>query len=327
MYMSALFFSVFTTTVWLVYVFNFLSQQLGEKSLSSLEMPDFLLYTALVFVPVWVIWHIYSVVMRVSHEREKTEQQNRLLGQVKKNMDYTDLTVRLMLEAQKEIKDGFVIQKFDVFVADLNELLAEIAQNSNAASSLETEQLWKRVKNGERWVIGKSFLEAAQTAPDFAVYLAQKAAKDSIFKGTLQEFCNRYQNLCSLLEKHDKERVFLHILETGVMGKVYAILAPVAEAEGTVSRMEQPAQEIRFEASVNESAPAVEDEDENFFSKLREKMETPEEVSTDQAETYQPRLDVSLTGEDERVQVKNTHEENEIAYPFGGWMNEDDSQK
>ena len=37
---------------------------------------------------------------------------------MKKNQDYTDLVVRVMLDAEHEIKDGFVINKFDVFIDD-----------------------------------------------------------------------------------------------------------------------------------------------------------------------------------------------------------------
>ena len=148
---------------------------------------------------------------------------------MKKNQDYTDLVVRVMLDAEHEIKDGFVINKFDIFVADMNELLADIVQRCNAASSLQLEQLWTRVKNGERWTIGKTLIEAAKNYADFSTYLAEKARKDSVFKGTLLEFCARYQSLSALLEKHDRDRVFITIIETGVMGKVYSILAPVSE--------------------------------------------------------------------------------------------------
>lgn len=328
MFMSALFVSVFSTTVWLVYALHYLSAQLGENALSSLSLTEFGAYSTLVFAPVFVIWQAYGLIMRSVHEKENAEQTLRLLKEVRKNIEYTDLTMRLMIDAEHEIKDGFMVQKFDVFIADLNELLAEIVQRSNAASSLETEQLWRRVKNGERWVIGKALLEAAQNADDFGRYLAEKTAKDSIFKGTLREFCNRYQNLVTLLEKHDQERVFIHILETGVMGRVYSILAPIAETGENAPNESTPAvQKIKFDATPNAPAPEIKptqtDEEEIFFSKLREKMEAPLETSPtqDMPETsYESRLDASLTEDLEKPRA-----DKEFAYPFGGWMNDNES--
>lgn len=47
--------------------------------------------------------------------------------------------------------------------------------------------------------------------------------------GTVLEWCARYLSLTALLEKHDKERVFIAIIETGVFGKVFSILAPVSD--------------------------------------------------------------------------------------------------
>lgn len=326
MFMSALFLSVFSTTVWLVYALRYLSLQLGEKTLSSLPLSDFAVYAALVFAPVFVIWQAYGLFMRSVSEKEKSEQMRQLLADMKKNIDYTDLTMRLMLEAEHEIKDGFIIQKFNIFVADLNELLAEIVQRSHAVSSLAAEQLWKRVKNGERWAIGKAFLEEAQNTDDFGRYVSEKAFKDPLFRGTVREFCNRYQNIAALLEKHDRERVFVDVLKTGVMGKVYSILAPVAESGDVAqneSTIDQP--ESTRKTPFFETRPKETDEEEMFFSKLREKMEPSltTETSLESDDSYQSHFDTPSV--ENAKELEKTQAGKELAYPFGGWMNDDES--
>lgn len=48
--------------------------------------------------------------------------------------------------------------------------------------------------------------------------------------GTILEFCSRYQSLISSLEKHDKERIFLNVVESGVFGKVFSLLAGPADS-------------------------------------------------------------------------------------------------
>ena len=163
-----------------------------------------------------------------------------------------------MLDAEHEIKDGFVIGKFDVFVADMNEILADIAQRSNAASSVKIGELWARVKNGERWSIAKTFIENAKAHSDFEGYLRDKAERDKVFKGTLLEFCARYQNLSNMLEQHDRDRTFITILQTGVMGRVYAMLAPIAMDIESADEALQPAVEPEPEEKDFDIAPAIE---------------------------------------------------------------------
>ena len=224
------FVAVFSSLSWLAYALLYIHGQLAGVDLSSLNAETLILYIALLVAPAWAIWQIFGLISRHFRDTNFNLRLNQLFNQMKKNQDYTDLVVRVMLDAEHEIKDGFVINKFDIFIADMNELLADIVQRCNAASSMQLEQLWARVKNGERWTIGKTLIEAAKNYDDFSGYLAEKARKDSVFKGTLLEFCARYQNLNALLEKHDRDRVFITIIETGVMGKVYSILAPAADA-------------------------------------------------------------------------------------------------
>jgi len=232
--------SLFSSLGWLGYIILYIHGQLAGNDLSTQTPALLAVYAGLTVLPIWAVWQIFGLVSQFGKTRSTDKSLQRLFNQMKKNQDYTDLVVRVMLDAEHEIKDGFVIGKFDVFVADLNEILADILQRCNAASSLQMEQLWARVKNGERWTIGKSLIEAAQMHTDFCAYLKEKALKDSIFKGTLLEFCARYQNLSAMLEKHDRDRVFITIIETGVMGKVYSLLAPVADSLDR-PRVEEPA--------------------------------------------------------------------------------------
>ncbi len=268
------FIAVFSSLLWCAYALLYIHGLMAGADLSSLSAETMALYVGLLVVPVWALWQIFGFISRHFQDKNFNLRLTQLFNQMKKNQDYTDLVVRVMLDAEHEIKDGFVINKFDIFVADMNELLADIVQRCNAASSLQLEQLWARVKNGERWTIGKTLIEAAKNYADFSTYLAEKARKDSVFKGTLLEFCARYQSLSALLEKHDRDRVFITIIETGVMGKVYSILAPAADALETVTQERQLPPETEdktFDVSPNiltMEAPQNDEESVSFFSRL-----------------------------------------------------------
>lgn len=272
--LTVLFFiAVFSSLIWLVYALLYINGLLAGADLSSVAATVLAMYAGLVVLPIWVVWQVFGFVNQYFRTKSTDARLTQLFNQMKKNQDYTDLVVRVMLDAEHEIKDGFVVNKFDVFVADMNEILADIVQRCNIASSMQMEQLWTRVKNGERWTIAKTLVEASKNYDDFSSYLAEKARKDSVFKGTLLEFCARYQNLNALLEKHDRDRVFITIVETGVMGKVYSILAPVADALDTplVQEEPEPEEEKTFEVSpniVNMEAPSNDDEQTSFLSRI-----------------------------------------------------------
>lgn len=229
MLVFAFFTAVFSSVSWLIYAVMFVNTKLAEENLWEQSSQDLLLFLAVVFLPVLVIWSIFGYVNQFLVNRGMSRKQNELLNQLQKNQDYTDLVVRVMLDAEHEIKDGFVLNKFDVFINDMNEALGEVIQRCNIASSAQLDQLWQRVRRGEKWALGKAVLEASKNQSTFNAWVREKVGRDKVFRGSLLEFCSRYQNLLQLLEKHDRDRVFLEMIETGVFGKVYSIIAPLSE--------------------------------------------------------------------------------------------------
>ncbi len=381
--------------MWLIYSGLFVYHRFETVDMTSVDAYTLALYAALVMIPVWIVWQVFGFINQYFKTKSTDTKLQQLFTQMKKNQDYTDLVVRVMLDAEHEIKDGFVVGKFDVFVADINEILADIVQRSNIASTIKLEELWLRVKNGERWSIAKTFIENAKANTDFETYLKEKAQKDTVFKGTLLEFCARYQNLTGLLEKHDRDRVFITILETGVMGRVYSILAPIAlgvsatqapqqepeseqedetfDISPNIEKMEAPIQEKTDsvftklnpfskkkktrETPDNDIPSEPEDSDEAFFSALQKSMtEDKQEPALQQTNASQdndePRFEISFDTKSEQEDSDEIKElaqhqeetlknflkepaktepkletEDNLAYPFGGWTDENSQEK
>lgn len=161
--LTVLFFvAVFSSLLWLVYSLLYIHGLLAGVDLNSVNAATMAMYIGLTVLPVWIVWQVFGFVSQYFRTKGIDTRLTQLFNQMKKNQDYTDLVVRVMLDAEHEIKDGFVINKFDVFVADMNEILADIIQRCNVVSSVQSEQLWSRVKNGERWIIAKTLVEAAK---------------------------------------------------------------------------------------------------------------------------------------------------------------------
>lgn len=225
----AFFCAVFSSASWFIYAVLYIRTQLIDGGLFSQPADIMLSYLCIFVLPILLIWLVFCFINQYFSNRSANEKQTELLRQLQKNQDYTDLVVRVMLEAEHEIKDGFVINKFDTFVADMNESLSDIIQRCNIASSAQLEQLWIKVQRGEKWALGKAVIEAAKNQSTFNAWMEEKVGRDNVFRGSLLEFCSRYQNLLQLLEKHDRDRIFLRVIETGVFGKVYSIIAPISE--------------------------------------------------------------------------------------------------
>ncbi len=198
-------------------------------SFQQLGMTDAALYIALVMLPVLVIWMVFGYVSQYLSNRDSSRGLTAVFRQLKKNQDYSDLLARVLIEAEQQIRDGFMLNRFDLLIGDMNELLSEIIYNCSLASPEQIERLWNKVQNGGKWSFGKVIIEVNHNQPDFQMRIFNKAARDPVLGGTVMEFCARYQEVTAMLERHDKEKVFLNMIETGVMGKVFSILAPVAD--------------------------------------------------------------------------------------------------
>ena len=283
--------AVFSSVVWLIYATMYVRNVLTDTTLMEQETTAVFAIVAIIVLPVLAIWMVFGYFNQFLVNRAMNRKQNELLTQLQKNQDYTDLVVRVMLDAEHEIKDGFVLNKFDVFIADMNETLSEIIQRCNIASSAQLDQLWQRVLRGEKWSLGKAILDASKNQNTFDAWVREKANRDKVFRGSLLEFCSRYQGLLMMLEKHDRDKVFLKMIESGVFGKVYSIIAPLSDGikdlraaaeEQTVTS--QPERRTSDYASVLKLANMEEPKATESIVNVDKNDEEPEEQLEDEEE-------------------------------------------
>lgn len=221
--------AIFSSLLWLIYAVAYVQDNTVGIKFSSLGIVDFSVYVALVILPILVLWMVFGYINQHINNQKNSKAIYQLFLQMRKNQEYADLIARIMLESEQQIKDGFILNRIDILISDMNELIAEIINRAALASRDQIESLWSRVRNGGKWALGKVIIEINQNQPNFQMRLYEKAQNDVVLAGTILEFCARYQNILALLNKHDNERVFLNVIETGVFGKVYTILAPLSD--------------------------------------------------------------------------------------------------
>ncbi|MFV0625874.1 MAG: hypothetical protein ACK5N8_00810 [Alphaproteobacteria bacterium] len=225
----AFFTSIFSTFSWLIFCFIYISDKLTGVSAASLGVADISVYTVMTTLPILIIWLIFGYVISFLNSRMNAKNFLHLFAQNKKSQDYSDLIARALIECEQNIRSGFILNKFDIFIVDLNELISEIISRCKVIAEADIQDAWARTENGGKWFLGKLIIEAHRKRSDFSAEIIRKSESDPIIEGTILEFCARYQSLVVILEKNDKERLLLEIVETGVMGKVFSIMAPIAD--------------------------------------------------------------------------------------------------
>ena len=220
---------IFSSLLWLIVGIRYINDSLQGISFFNAGITNILAYVLLIALPLLVMWLIFGYISQYLHNKNVNLQLRKLFGQMKKNQDYSDLLARVMIETENQVKDGFMLGRFDLLIGDMNELLSEIIHVTGLCSSEQIERLWSKVQNGGKWSFGKVVIEINNSQPDFQRRIFDKSVQNIVLGGTVMEFCARYLTLVEMLEKHDKDRVFLNIIETGVMGKVFSIFAPVAD--------------------------------------------------------------------------------------------------
>ena len=329
----AFFIATFASASWVIYALMYISARLGEATFTSLSLQESSGYMALVLLPVLMIWMIFGYAQQFFSIKFVDRKTYKLLQQMKKNQDYSDLMVRILIDTGHEIKDGFILNKFDLFISDMNEMLADILIRCNLVSSGQLENLWNKVLHGERWSIAKILISSTPAGYSISEKIFEYAKRDQIIAGTLMEFCSRYQMLITLLEKHDQNGIFSNIVQTGVMGKAYSILAPISE------QIQYGANGKNFEASSEKITTAViegckenSDNKRSFVSSVtsifRKKDKSDENddeqeeefLSSGNGEKIEPSF--SMSAEDNNfvnAKIDNTpeNEKEELKYPFG----------
>ena len=293
MLLAVLFFClIFSSLLWLFLSIGFVLDSLSGISFFDAGIANIILYSLLVCLPIYFIWAVFGYINQYVHNRMVDTRLQLLLKQSKRNQDYSDLIARALIEAEQRITDGFVLSKVDLLLLDINELLSEIIRGCKLASPEQIENLWTKVQHGGKWSFGKVIIEINNSQSDFKKRILDKCLSDAFLGGTVLEFCARYDAVVKILEKHDKDRLFLDIMETGVMGKVFSILFPIAADINkgrsiVVAQKEDVVPETSMEPVIEKEEPEdKEGEGDSFLSKIN----VFKNNNKKEDEVYQPEL-------------------------------------
>lgn len=252
--------TVFISIMWLIYVSIYLSVRLAGIDLTSLGLMDTAIYTAIIFLPLAILWSIWGRFYNLSHEKKLQKQLQLLSKQITQNQEYSEVMARILLKNSQQQVHSFALSKVDLYISEMNEILSDVLQRYEFLDKTYYSTVIRTVAQGNRWGFAKAVVDLYNKDADFQKKLTKSARAQPLLAGSITEFCANYTRLLRLLKDHDEDNILQEIIETGALGKAFAIFAPVVrslhepEAKKEVS-------EIR---AYRDEGPELQD-DERFF--------------------------------------------------------------
>ena len=221
--------SICASLLWLGSAFTYIKDTIGFDNLMKVSPVEMSSIIAASISPVIFLWIIIAFIGHSLALKKQTKYMDALIKQSKRTNEHNEAVVRSMIEIQHQTKSSSMLDRVDLTIMDMNELLCEIILRCKIASNVSVENIWQRVGNGNKWAFCKVLLENFEQYPEFTNTILKKAINDNMLAGSLIEFGVRYDKLIMLLGKHDKERFITDVIENGILGRVFAILAPIID--------------------------------------------------------------------------------------------------
>lgn len=214
-------FSVAVSLLWLGGVGFYVFAKIGFAQLFGLPVPEIAMIAATAFAPLAALWLVTGLLYNVMTLKKQSNTVNLLLTQTRRSADHAEAMVRTLMEAQVQTRSAMVLHNADLFINELNDLLSDILVHFGLVQAAHTETIWQRVGNGNRWAFCKVLLLSAENSPHFKDDLKNRLMRDEILSNAVKTFCYRFEQMFTMLERHDIEHYLTKIFEEGALGRVY----------------------------------------------------------------------------------------------------------
>ena len=250
-----------STLLWLGGVLFYVYAKIGLPQLLGSSVPDIAMLASIAFLPVLFLWVAVGLIYNAMTLHKHGNTVNLLLAQTRRSADHAEVTVKTMMETQVQMRSALVLHNADLFINELNDLLSDIVVRLGLIQPAHTEIVWQRVGDGNRWAFCKILLQNAENSPKFKDDLQNQLKRDEILSNAVRTFCYRFEQMFTMLERHDFEHYLTKIFEEGSLGRVYSrFVESCREIDGRNTAFAEPAA-VSVYAPEPESAPAPVDED------------------------------------------------------------------
>ncbi|HBO58697.1 MAG TPA: hypothetical protein DD624_02145 [Alphaproteobacteria bacterium] len=261
-------FAVAVSLLWLGGVGFYVFAKIGFAQLFGLPVNEIAMIAATAFAPLAALWLVTGLLYNVMTLKKQGNTINLLLTQTRRSADHAEAMVRTLMEAQIQTRSAMVLHNADLFINELNDLLSDILVRFGLVQAAHTELIWQRVGNGNKWAFCKVLLLNAENSPHFKEDLKNRLMRDDILSNAVRTFCYRFEQMFTMLERHDIEHYLTKIFEEGALGRVYLrFVEACREVDRPEPQAYMPPEPVEEEApaeSVPDEQPAAEAEETYF---------------------------------------------------------------
>lgn len=261
-------FAVAVSLLWLGGVGFYVFAKIGFAQLFGLSVSEIAMIAATAFAPLAALWLVTGLLYNVMTLKKQSNTINLLLTQTRRSADHAEAMVRTLMEAQIQTRSAMVLHNADLFINELNDLLSDILVRFGLVQAAHTELIWQRVGNGNKWAFCKVLLLNAENSPHFKEDLKNRLMRDDILSNAVRTFCYRFEQMFTMLERHDIEHYLTKIFEEGALGRVYLrFVEACREVDRPEPQAYMPSESAETEApaeSVSDEQPAAEAEETYF---------------------------------------------------------------
>ena len=161
------FIAVFFTISWIVYIGAYVFSHVEGMELSALGLMDIAVYVMLMVAPLFIIWMIWNAFYRLHFEKNIVRQFKNVEAQIRQQQEFMQTSVRLFYQFQKNNEKNFILNQTELFIGELNGLIADILQRYNFITDSEAAKLWMTAEKGNKWGFAKALINMQNTSVDF----------------------------------------------------------------------------------------------------------------------------------------------------------------
>ena len=227
--------AVFTSILWLIYSFFYLSVQLAGNSFETLSLLDMSISMFIVLAPLFAIWFFWEKFRNFNSQKRLNKQLSILTAQVSQNQEYSEIIARILAQTSQQQKHNLAMQDINFYISEMNEILVDILQRYELLPEKDIYNIWKTVSLGNRWGFAKAFADLQHNDFVFQNQLQEKSKYQPLLLGSLKDFCSKYTRLLTLLTKHDEENMLQETIESGAFGRVFVIFSNIINNQNSMS--------------------------------------------------------------------------------------------
>ena len=214
-------FAVATSLLWLSGFAFYVYAHVGFSNLFGLTVTEITTLTASAFLPVFAFWLLIALIHNVLILKRHEHTLDMLLAQTRRSADHAEVMVRTLMETQVQSHSALTLNNVPLFINELNDLLCDIVIRFGLVPAAHTETIWQRVGDGNRWAFCKVVLQHAENSSTFTQNLTEQLRRDPVLAHLISQFCYRFEQMFTMLDRHDAEHYVTKIFEEGAMGRVY----------------------------------------------------------------------------------------------------------